>query len=155
MTLKQDVSIAAGLLVLAIIFILIGTLVTWPSRTKGIAIPYSKIEDVDANTKKVTVNYNGQEKVLTVTKEVNFGQPKVQWRHTIDIEKKIVAIELNPNDDKDFDVYSGPPQYVGSIFLIIIGAILFFGSIRMTYPFFTRIKEDGIKKAIEALKDNK
>jgi len=154
MTLKQDVTIAAGLLLLAIIFILIGTLVTWPSRTEGIAIPYSKIEDVDANTKKVTVNYKGQEKVLTVTKEVNW-QPKVNWRHTLDIEKKIVAIELNPNDDKDFDVYSGPPQFFGSFFLIFIGAVLFFCSIGMSYLFFTRIKEDGIKKAIEALKDNK
>ena len=128
MTLKQNLIYAVGFLVLGITLILLGALVAVPSRTKNVAIEYSKIENVDDNTKKVTVTYKGQEKVLTVTKEVNWA-PKLKWIHTIDQDKKIVSIEYNPDNEKDFEVFTGPPQYVGSGFLIFLGVVALFVSI--------------------------
>lgn len=141
------------LLVLAITFILLGALVAVPSRTESVAIEYSKIENVDDNTKKVTATYKGQEKVLTVTKEVNWA-PKLKWIHTIDQDKKIVSIEYNPDNEKDFEVFSGPPQYVGSVFLIFLGVVALCVSIGFSYPFFMIMKDEGVKKAFEALSSN-
>lgn len=144
---EEGIAFLAGLLVVGITLIVIGAVVTMPSRTESVSIGYSKVEDVDDNTKKVTVNYKGQEKVLSVTKEVNWA-PKLLWRHTLDVDKKLVAIEYNPTNDKDFDVYTGPPQYVGSGFLIFIGAIFIAYSGMMGFPIFKEIKEKGFKEAM-------
>jgi hypothetical protein len=135
------------LLVIGIILIVIGAVVTMPSRTETVAIGYSKVENVDDNTKKVTVNYKGQDKVLTVTKEVNWA-PNANWRHTLD--EKLVSIEYNPKNDKDFDVYSGPPQYVGSVVLISAGAV----SIGFSLTFLHKLyREYGFTKTMEVLRE--
>jgi hypothetical protein len=140
---KTNVIYSASFLVLGIIFILLGALVAVPSRTKLDTIKYSKIEDVDDNTKKVTVNYKGHEKILTVYREMNWAGNK-QWRHTVDIEKEIVAIEYNPNNDKDFDTFSGPPQYIGSYVLIGFGVVFILISAAIIMPMLQ--KENSMKR---------
>ena len=138
------------LLVIGIILIVIGAVVTMPSRTETVAIGYSKVENVDENTKKVTVNYKGQDKVLTVTKEVNW-KPDMIWRHTLDEDKnKLVTIEYNPKNDKDFDVYSGPPQYLGSGVLIFAGTVSIGFSLTILHKLY---KDYGFTKTMEVLRE--
>ena len=143
---EEEIAFLAGLLVVAITLIVIGAVVTMPSRTEGKWIEYSKVEDVDDNTKKVTVNYNGQDKVLSVTKDVYWD--KSSWLHTLNVNKRMVAIEYNPTNDKDFDVYTGPPDYFGSGVLIFIGAISIAYIGWMGFRILKKIKEKGFKEAM-------
>jgi hypothetical protein len=117
-----------------------------PTRIESVSIPYTTedLESISETIKKVTVTYNGEKKTLTLNKEVNWA-PKKNFP-MLDSEKKLVGIEFNPTNKKDFDIYSGPPQYVVPGFLIFAGFIFAVVGLYLIY-----LQKDHIIEKVNSL----
>ena len=119
MTLENElIQVSAFALVVGIILILLGVYFFLPTRTESVFIGYTNVEKIK-NVRKVTATYKGQEKVLNVyVKEGN------NVEEIFDEQKKLIIIEYNPNNDKDFDIFSGPPDNVEGGLLIFFGCMI-------------------------------
>lgn len=71
------------------------------------------------NVRKVTATYKGQEKVLNVYVKEGNNVEEIFYE-----QKKLIKIEYNPNNDKDFDIFSGPPDNVEGGLLIFFGSMI-------------------------------
>jgi hypothetical protein len=136
MTLENElISVSAFSLVVGIIFIVLGVY-SLPTRTESVFIGYTKVEKIK-NVRNVTATYKGQEKVLNVyVKEGN------NVEEIFDEQKKLIKIEYNPNNDKDFDTFSGPPDYVGGGLLIFFGSMMCLNGLNNLWEYVVQKKRE-------------